>query len=147
MKKIMKCLCGYEGSFIRVFTGKETKTGFKEYEFYGNNIDFALHGDVIEIYACPECGTLRYAREFVEGEGEGEGDDENDDNLCFGEDREKANNTREKSKEPKELSSEEFKKQIFGLLDSALVSTLSEIFKNFIPESSESESEKSEKKN
>jgi len=60
----MKCICGFEGEGVRVFIGKEMDaTGktdeFEQYGIYGKSKSLPLDGDLIALFACEKCGTIK----------------------------------------------------------------------------------------
>jgi hypothetical protein len=54
----MKCLCGYEGPFVRLFIGRKTKKRIKLCDIYNSE-------NRRKLYACPKCGILKLLPEFL----------------------------------------------------------------------------------
>ncbi|MDR1176923.1 MAG: hypothetical protein LBK83_15795 [Treponema sp.] len=55
----MKCICGYEGEGARIFVGKELTTDFEQYGIYATGRAANCDGDLVKLYACPKCGTVK----------------------------------------------------------------------------------------
>jgi len=59
----MKCICGFEGEGIRIFTGREKDNEdlgeFEQHGIYAKSKILPFDGDLVAVFACQKCGTLK----------------------------------------------------------------------------------------